>query len=768
MSVIRFTGVNSRDAMRRVRDALGDDALILANRRTEKGFEILAMAEEHAVAAAQAPEALPPAVPSSAKAPAEPTPDPQLERRPLRLASPSEVVDDAPVKHAPRPAGPPTEPLEQDFAALGKRLLGEMQEMRTLLDRPRVAPGEKSLTAQLMQELHNAGFSKPLADSLLTGLPPELADAPTRIAEGREWLMQRLTRRLSHETAHDPFSAGGIVALVGPTGVGKTTTTAKLAARQVMRLGADAVALVSTDSYRIGAHEQLRIYAELLGVSLLTVDSDTPLETLLPRLADKQMVIVDTVGMSQRDARLVDQLESLHATGRPLHLLLLLNAGSQGETLEEVVTTYQRAASAAGHPLRDAMLTKHDEAARLAPVLDVVIRHGLRLHYVSHGQRVPEDLSPVQADTLAQQALAQGTEHADSTWHSGAEAPRLSRLSRQLLGQGRNLATLWQTLRREVPGFSALEAAWELTDLPADRQGDSLARLQERPAGARCLLWARPGPARGQTWAMPALWLTEEGMPCGLPLLQHQQPAGWPERLAWSSDWQPRLHILPSLPDAETRRRLDSDGCAWLSHASPLNRLWHAGARQPIRELAPLATWQDQQQTVLRQQPLLADLHHLSLPQGLSPGQSEGSPLAAWYGRLTHAESGKIASERYWVASATAPSALTPLLGRLVMLDTMTTLTARADKALAETPLGELDRNWRLAMAAGLAGLACHLTATQASWAMDLRGELLALNGSRRRAGTQAMLDGLILLFLVEDTFVNLGTQWRGGSAHGS
>jgi flagellar biosynthesis protein FlhF len=183
---------------------------------------------------------------------------------------------------------------------------------------------------------------------------------------------------------------GGVFALMGPTGVGKTTTTAKLAARCVMRFGASKVALLTTDSYRIGGHEQLRIFGKILGVSVHAVKDGADLQLALSELRNKHIVLIDTIGMSQRDRLVSDQIAMLCRAGQPVQRLLLLNATSHGDTLNEVVQAYQRAPDQ--QPLAGCILTKLDEATNLGGVLDTVIRYKLPVHYVSTGQKVPENL----------------------------------------------------------------------------------------------------------------------------------------------------------------------------------------------------------------------------------------------------------------------------------------------------------------------------------------------------------------------------------------
>jgi flagellar biosynthesis protein FlhF len=168
--------------------------------------------------------------------------------------------------------------------------------------------------------------------------------------------------------------------------VGKTTTTAKIAARCVVRHGSEQLALLTTDGYRIGAHEQLRIYAKLLGVRVLAIKDASDLQFALADLSKKHLVLIDTIGMGQRDQMVAEQLALLSATGTKVERLLLLNATCNGETLDDVVRVYR------GGGVHGCIITKTDEAVGVATVLDVVIRHQLKLHYVSNGQRVPEDL----------------------------------------------------------------------------------------------------------------------------------------------------------------------------------------------------------------------------------------------------------------------------------------------------------------------------------------------------------------------------------------
>ncbi|UXU88045.1 flagellar biosynthesis protein FlhF [Burkholderia sp. S-53] len=241
----------------------------------------------------------------------------------------------------------------------------------------------------LTKHLFAAGLSAQLVRMLVDNLPS--GDDAQTFEQAAEWAQSVLAANLPVLDSEDALmERGGVFALMGPTGVGKTTTTAKLAARCVMRFGASKVALLTTDSYRIGGHEQLRIFGKILGVPVHAVKDAGDLALALSELRNKHIVLIDTIGMSQRDRAVSDQIAMLHGANAPVQRLLLLNATSHGDTLNEVVQAYR---SAGEHPdLAGCILTKLDEATHLGGVLDTVIRYKLPIHYVSTGQKVPENL----------------------------------------------------------------------------------------------------------------------------------------------------------------------------------------------------------------------------------------------------------------------------------------------------------------------------------------------------------------------------------------
>jgi flagellar biosynthesis protein FlhF len=422
MNAKKYFAQTAREALRRIKEELGADAVVLSNRSVEGGVEITAVLsseigsmeaaqpvhraaptldidDDFTVSLSAASGGPAPARPASARAKPETRQDVR-EWVPSRTAR-REATPASRPGVAPAAAVTPAAALEAvGTPAQQGQLLGELAAIRGLIeqqlagfawgDLARAAPAKTLLLADLL----DAGFSAQLARRLVEGLSAEA----TR-EEGRNWLKGVLGRSLmTVGTDEEIIDRGGVYALVGPTGVGKTTTTAKLAARCVVRHGAERVALLTTDGYRIGAHEQLRIYGRILGVQVHAVRDGADLRQTLAELTGKHMVLIDTIGMSQRDRLVAEQAAMLNSVGG-VKRLLLLNATCRGDTLDDVVHAY------GGADLAGAVLTKVDEAASLAPALDALIRHNLELYYVANGQRVPEDLHLPNRPYLLHRAL---------------------------------------------------------------------------------------------------------------------------------------------------------------------------------------------------------------------------------------------------------------------------------------------------------------------------------------------------------------------------
>ena len=353
MVVRKFFAPGTREALRLVREGLGTDALILSNRQVPGGVEIMAGAERDVSAAVSTVSAA---------------------------------------------SGGPSPGFDVNAT---QDILSEVRHLRGMVESQLAGFAWKELTrtspaqAELVRVLLGRGFGARFSRALASRLPADL-----RGTQVMRWVKAVLAANVrSVPAGEDLVSRGGVFALVGPTGAGKTTTVAKLAASCTLQHGASRVALLTTDCYRIGAGDQLRIYGRILGVPVLVARDQRDLAASLAELQGRHLVLIDTVGMSQRDRRVAEQAALLSGHGRPVQRLLLLSAVAQGEALEETVERY-RADGLAG-----CVLTKVDEAVTLGAVLDVLVRAALPLHYVTNGQRVPEDLHLASSLYLVERAF---------------------------------------------------------------------------------------------------------------------------------------------------------------------------------------------------------------------------------------------------------------------------------------------------------------------------------------------------------------------------
>ena len=418
MNISKFFANTSRQALQLVRQALGPDALILSNRPLDGGVEILAMAQHEMPQLEQDASADKP----QAQAPIK-TRHPGAGRDPGSAPAPEAPIPWTPAyagvtgrKSGATPTGQPRHQADGLAPSLAeapqpsvKVIDSELKSIRRLIEdhlgyqafdlAQRRDPGKSKVLRGMLQ----AGFSAALARQFIAKMPEGLGTQ-----QKIDWVKAGLERNLRTVSPQDEIvERGGVYALVGPTGVGKTTTVAKIAARCVVRFGAERLALLSTDGYRIGAQEQLRIYGKLLGVRVIAVKDATDLQFVLQDLRGKHLVLIDTVGMGQRDQLVAEQLAMLGAPDAAVRRLLLLNATGHGETLDDVVRVY-------GQGALGCIISKTDEAVGIAPALDVAIRHQLRLHYITDGQRVPEDLHlPDRAELLARvlQPVGAATAH---------------------------------------------------------------------------------------------------------------------------------------------------------------------------------------------------------------------------------------------------------------------------------------------------------------------------------------------------------------------
>jgi flagellar biosynthesis protein FlhF len=431
MKIKRFLAPDMRQAMRDVRAEQGADAVILSTRRLEEGIEIIAAVDYDESLMREAVRHNAPA-PEAAKPPVKEDLKEQLPKERAKAAAkelpkeqPKELVKEVRAAKPPPPPPPPApsemaaalQPIVEQSALETARIRTELGGLRQLLeqqlsslawnDMERRSP----MRARVLRDMSRLGVDTDVARQLIDELPEELnADQARYLPLG---LLSR-SLKISGRRLSDNH---GVTALVGPTGVGKTTTIAKLAACAVMNHGPSKVALVSTDHYRIGAAAQLEHYGRLLGVRVYPAYDATGLTQTLNLLRDHHTVLVDTAGVSGTDPRLQQQMDVLRDAGAQggakMRACLVLAANAQASALEESVRAYLPL------QLSACIATKLDEAPSLGGLLSVLIRHRLPLDCTTDGQRVPEDISAADARVLVcraaqtQKRLGPGVEDMD-------------------------------------------------------------------------------------------------------------------------------------------------------------------------------------------------------------------------------------------------------------------------------------------------------------------------------------------------------------------
>jgi flagellar biosynthesis protein FlhF len=383
MKVKRFFAPDMRQAIRLVRDDQGPDAVILSNRKVDGGIEIISAVDFDETLldgrTSESAEDLTTVQTGSTQESMAGAEGRTMAADSMQAAAAAERVN-----------------WSQDPAIVAMR--EEIKQLRGLLENQlaHLAWGDTSRREPLHSEVMRRLSGMELEASLV-----ERISAPSAHARDHEHAWQLALSGLAASipvAEEDEIDQGGVIALVGSTGVGKTTSIAKLAARYVLRHGQRHVALVTTDSYRIGAHEQLMTYGRLLGVPVQVASDHKELRSTLNSLSDKRLVLIDTAGMSQRDVRLSEQFTTLSDSGIPITTLLVLSATLHPSVLDETIRAFSNV------PLDGAILTKLDEAATLGGALSAVIKQHLPLRFVANGQRVPEDMHPARARDLVQKA----------------------------------------------------------------------------------------------------------------------------------------------------------------------------------------------------------------------------------------------------------------------------------------------------------------------------------------------------------------------------
>ncbi|MGI5310100.1 flagellar biosynthesis protein FlhF [Rheinheimera sp. WS51] len=453
MKIKRFVAKDMRSALTEVKEFLGPDAIILSNKKVAEGVEIVAAIDNEAKPEKMQPKPAPQRVASRFQATvadddeAEPAADSlkallarQMQKQQHEqgnTAVPSQAAavqnrqtqpERAPAFDRQNTGNTQAVPnlqlselskLQQQQADFMQKQMdsmrNEMLSMRQLLQHQvsglmwQDLARREPLRALVIENLQQLGLSEAMADQLACFMSEDMNSNDAWDAS-----LELLAGQIS-TTNDDILRRGGVVALVGPTGVGKTTTVAKLAAEFARRHGADQVALITTDCYRIGAYEQLATFGRIIGCPVKLAKDSEELTLLINQLQQRKLVLIDTAGMSQRDIHLTEKLATLVNNSHvKIKNYLVLSATAQARVMQESVTHFKRI------PLSGCIFTKLDECLSLGEVINVAIQNALAVSYLTHGQRVPEDIAVADAKALVQQAetlrLAQSsTVH---QWHT--------------------------------------------------------------------------------------------------------------------------------------------------------------------------------------------------------------------------------------------------------------------------------------------------------------------------------------------------------------
>jgi flagellar biosynthesis protein FlhF len=436
----KFVGQTAREAMQKMREVLGDDAILIRTRSVPEGVEILAMPEQveaegrgNNAAGAEVREAVSPSpAPGLKPPPRQSAPEmstlsfqqfvrqrmarEQVSAKPAApvVAAPAVPIAPSTGQAQPRQAvQQPVEPVVPTLTEVMRPMpqpaeamltehhaLQAIQEMRGQLSEQMSglmwagSMRSQPVKASILSYLYQAGWSAQLGRKLADRVPVDLNEA-----QALQWVGKTLERLLLVDTHQDSLmKQGGIVALTGSTGVGKTTSTAKIAAHFALRHGAQSVGLITVDTYRVGGHDQLRTLGRMIGVPVHLAQDAGSLAEFLSLFMNKRLVLIDTVGMGQNDQRLDELLLALRAPR--VQRVMVLNCAAQAQVTEQVMHRYQ-ASQCSG-----VILAKTDEASQLALTLDAVIRHRLRVLGVADGQRIPDDWQAPDAGALIAQAAA--------------------------------------------------------------------------------------------------------------------------------------------------------------------------------------------------------------------------------------------------------------------------------------------------------------------------------------------------------------------------
>lgn len=451
MLVKKFEADTMAAALKQVKDTLGAEALILSTRTMrKKGLGVLGRQTIEVTAAVESP---------SMRRPSAPTPGAYSDQRSAtvsRSVLPSnrvETLEDEIVSLSSRRSSPP-EPLEKTTPAVDPRLDEELRQLRAQVESQSINQLKaeieqlKELMTQLTQAQAQAqaqvkpepavvespapavevrkATERPAPTPLRTAITTESSDplvallqergidaeSATTIAayaaarmtpqqrldlhQQREFLCTTLASLVQSKGAlWQPGQPQKKISLIGATGVGKTTTIAKLAAQAMTETGAR-VALLTIDTYRIAAVEQLKVYGEIMGVPVDVVFSPEQLQESFRRHRDKDLILIDTAGRSPKDAERIDELNSFLGAHSGVENCLVLAAPTADSLQHKSYEAFSKL------PISRLIFTKLDEADQCGSLINLPLKTNLPIGCLTNGQKVPEDLLPADPQLVAE------------------------------------------------------------------------------------------------------------------------------------------------------------------------------------------------------------------------------------------------------------------------------------------------------------------------------------------------------------------------------
>ena len=439
MKVKRYFSHSMQDALRQIREDLGPDAVILSNSKQNGGVEILATAEYDEEQFESAREqkgsqsravngvagrdddqftAISPSQLARQRAEKSIKLQEELERSRDKISSVKnrreqtqhsarydQGNDRSAFRNSSMQSGKSNKSSFRDDRGQEQHddaiviMQQELKELRHLISRQSQRHEEEAVQVKsnpahtmLTERLESIGIQNPIREQLGERMSGE-HDFDTAWARVRKQLHSSMQTEYS-----EIIDMGGVVSLVGPTGSGKTMTVGKLAARYVMRHGADSLALVTTDRYRIAAHEQLKVFGRILNVPVHVVDEENCLDAILDKCSDRKLVLVDTAGLMQSDRSWNEQLKELKMSAHRIQNYLVMPATGQYAVMKSNYKHYKMVG------LAGTILTKLDEAVSLGEAISYLVASKLSCAYVTDGQRVPEDIHLANKEDLLNKA----------------------------------------------------------------------------------------------------------------------------------------------------------------------------------------------------------------------------------------------------------------------------------------------------------------------------------------------------------------------------